>query len=876
MKHYPVIVLIVLMSLMQIIHAQGIEGRISNSSGNPVPFASIFVPSLHKGTTANEKGFYILPLPNGSYSIVFQYLGYKSLNVDITTEVDFQQINVVLQQQEYMLPEVIVTASGEDPAYYVMRKAIGMSQYYRNQVTKYSANVYLKGSGIATNIPTLLKPRLKKEGLEEGKYYVTETLSEITYTLGEPLQTKVTSIRSNLPGNEASPMQFMALSLYNDMEGLISPLSKDAFTVYRFKLEGTFLEGNNTIHKIRVIPKRKGNDLYNGIIFIREGSWSLHSVQLSVKQNLFEALIRQVYHAVEPMVWMPVSHDYDLKISLMGVDFSYRYMVTVSDYKIQLNNKLDHNFYAKLAEDAELTQFNNVKNIEESKVQISKKDTKIAQQQRITELMDQNSLSNREMRELNQLIRMESKELGEKPSLEIKSRNTEIADSARARPDIYWKQNRPVPLTLEEQTSFLVSDTIKESSDSTKKKNNSFASKLLMGGTVWKDSTKKELIYDGLFGLNSFNYNTVDGFTYMQRLRFRHVLKPGHNLSFMGSGKYAFARMRLMGTFGAKIEYAPMRRGMVSLTFGRETRDFNEVYGIHPLLNGVTSLFFKQNILKLYEEDFVEVLLKEDIINGLEFNIMGKFYTRSELFNSTDFYLTNPWNNNFTSNLPGITNIDSTLVGDVRSGVITAGLYYTPFQYFRIVQNRKRVSHSAYPTFGFNWKMGMNSRESGKNTFHALTVSIKQQFESRLYGRFEYMANAGSFFGDNPLHYADYKHFNTNSTWVGPYQQINSFRGLNPYERSTTSPYIELHGRYEHARILFKRLPFLAGSLMRESLFVNHLSVQDEGSWTEFGYGVQQLFLLFNAEIFTGFESGKYKMTGLRIGIPIGEATIRM
>jgi hypothetical protein len=138
------------------------------------------------------------------------------------------------------------------------------------------------------------------------------------------------------------------------------------------------------------------------------------------------------------------------------------------------------------------------------------------------------------------------------------------------------------------------------------------------------------------------------------------------------------------------------------------------------------------------------------------------------------------------------------------------------------------------------------------------------------------MASAGSFYGEKPLHFADYKHFNSNSTWVGSYQQIDAFRGLKPYERSTTNPYLELHLKYEHARIALKRLPFLAGSLMRESLFVNHLSINNSGSWTEVGYGVQQLFLLFNAEIFTGFESGKYKMAGLRIGIPIGEATIRM
>ncbi len=136
--------------------SQGLEGQITNHFGVAVPYASIFVPALHKGTTANEKGFYILPLAKGDYQVVFQYLGYRSLTVALTIDESFQQVNVVLQPQEYMLPEVIITASGEDPAYYVMRKAIGMSQYYRNQLSSYSAGVYLKGSGKAIKIPSLL------------------------------------------------------------------------------------------------------------------------------------------------------------------------------------------------------------------------------------------------------------------------------------------------------------------------------------------------------------------------------------------------------------------------------------------------------------------------------------------------------------------------------------------------------------------------------------------------------------------------------------------------------------------------------------------------------------------------------------------------
>lgn len=71
-------------------------------------------------------------------------------------------MNITMETQSYNLPEIIVTASGEDPAYYIMRKAIGMSQYYQNQVSAYTATVYLKGTGVPVKIPALMRRQLKR------------------------------------------------------------------------------------------------------------------------------------------------------------------------------------------------------------------------------------------------------------------------------------------------------------------------------------------------------------------------------------------------------------------------------------------------------------------------------------------------------------------------------------------------------------------------------------------------------------------------------------------------------------------------------------------------------------------------------------------
>ena len=42
--------------------AQGIKGHINNSNGEPIPFASIYVPKLSTGTTSNMEGNYELKI----------------------------------------------------------------------------------------------------------------------------------------------------------------------------------------------------------------------------------------------------------------------------------------------------------------------------------------------------------------------------------------------------------------------------------------------------------------------------------------------------------------------------------------------------------------------------------------------------------------------------------------------------------------------------------------------------------------------------------------------------------------------------------------------------------------------------------------------
>ena len=127
---------------------------------------------------------------------------------------------------------------------------------------------------------------------------------------------------------------------------------------------------------------------------------------------------------------------------------------------------------------------------------------------------------------------------------------------------------------------------------------------------------------------------------------------------------------------------------------------------------------------------------------------------------------------------------------------------------------------------------------------------------------------AGSFLNSKSTYFADYKHFGTNSPFLIGTSEGSIFRIIDYYDYSTCESYFEGHIRLESDRILLKRLPVLNKTLMREALYINYLSTTGNKPFYEVGYGLNQIFLMFNLEVFAGFKGSSHEYTGIKIGIP--------
>src|SRR4030095_12310213 len=329
-----------------LLDAQGIKGKVTDPQGVPLPFASIILMGTDHGIASNVEGEYELDVPPGKHRVRFQYLGYRPLDTTFVVGSSYILFNAVLPVEIVALPEALVSGKGEDPAYTIMRRAIAKAKYHAMQVDEYNAMVYIKGSGRLLKVPSLFEKKIMKaleeEGIDSTVAFTQESVSKLHYIRPEQYLDTVISIRTSGNDNNTSPMGFIYSSFYEPkVVNGISPLAPDAFLHYKFEYLGFIEDDGQVINKIKVTPKGKGDQVFQGVIYIVDNTWCIHSLDLTTYVWGIKFEMQQQFKPLKPEVWLPVHEIYDVSGSIFGFGFEYRYFAKISDYDVKLNPDLE-------------------------------------------------------------------------------------------------------------------------------------------------------------------------------------------------------------------------------------------------------------------------------------------------------------------------------------------------------------------------------------------------------------------------------------------------------------------------------------------------------------------------------------------------------
>lgn len=853
--------LLLLLFITQNLLAAGIRGKIKNEKGEVMPFASVLVKGTEIGTMANQDGDYEIKLKAGSYEIVFQYIGYQSVTKKVEIAENVQTLNITMKEISIELGGVKVSNNKEDPALTIMRKTIAMSPIHHKEVESYSMRNYLRGTFRVNDVSFIFEKAMKDNFIKKGQSYVIESVNEVNFKQPNSFVERVISVRSNLPpamkNNVNASVDKSSFYNPNNKE---SPITFKGAVNYRYVYEGFFQDKGVYINKIRVIPKVKSPGLYSGTINIIDGTWAIHSIDFKYEEEVGQSSYKVIFTPIDD-IWMPIQVEETTEIKFMGADVSARVVTAYKSYQIVKNPKyatikpqvLDDKIFKTEAKD----------------LNRKKLDTKT--------ILEQKELTLKQLKKLSKdLEKEEVKEKKEKNEEIVASNYSRSVDSlARQRSEDFWAEERQIPLTEIEVKGYKQADSIykveaKEISIKLKKDSverlrpAKFEFNQLLFGNTYQynliDKNDKKKGYKDFFTLGGWaedtRYNAVEGINIgFPRLSYRHRIDSLGSFSMNVKPHYSIQRERLNGSFG--IGYG-QKKFSIGAEAGRKVFQLNNEEPINNFVNAAYALLDNRHFGKFYEQKYARINFSPRISDNITFRTYFQVAERYHLNNIVSQGFRKVADKFYESNDPIHQDFKTTTFDTHTQTRFNVVLTYRPFSRVRIYNGVRHVQ-----TYGPTFRLE-NLSAFGQTGFNRVELGMNHDFKWKLKD-VSLRAEIGTYYGDKPMYFLDYKHLNGNETFIQTHQD---FRDLPYYQYSTNGGYAQLFTKVDFKRLFLTNIPYLQRKGWEERLYGNVL-LTNQIKHYELGYGIKGLFGLFNAEVYSIFNQKQYSHTGFRVYLPI-------
>jgi len=852
--------------------AQVVTGKIVDEQNVPIPYATIFVTETKEGTISNSEGNYKIQLLHGIYHFTIRSLGYVQVIKEVNNlNSDSLTLNITLQKQSFEIKEIKIFPGKEDPAWFIMRKAIAKAPYYRQKIKHYEADLYIKSNFAFTSIPKVYQNKIEIEGrklkelIKENVTYVIESQNKITFNYPNKYEQKVISKKTSLVGLDEPPvMELMAASFYDERpNNLISPLSSLALKHYNFRYEGFITVGDFDVFKIKVTPNRKSDELVDGYIYIVDKLWCVYNLDFKGHFEFFEYRIKQQFENLGNNNWLPVSDNIDGSVSMLGLKGQFYYGVALKYRVVEENN-----FGEIQPQDPE-------KPVTTKTRQPGEKEKKLRTEAAM--LLAKEELTNREVAKASRLNRKILKEQYKDTVLNDVFRTNykveEIKDTL-SNDFQYWDTMRAIPLSPAEMQSYAMTDSLMRmkinETDSVANvkpaKEKTMVLKVLFGNYDLAKDSVISLGYDGLFSLKNIDFNTVDGYKYRQKFLFSLKLTQGKQLTVTPEIGYAFNRNAVFGSVRSNFKDIFWKGGTVGLGFGKESRDFKTYPpGIDYRLNAASSWLFAENYMKLYETTFLKLNISQRVKEKITFSSTLEYNHFSPLENNVEYIFSDT--KVFLPNLPKDFIAESTEIQEQKSFEYMIGASYYKRQRKPWLQESPFLFLKDFYTFNLQWKQGVKNIFSSKSNFSQIHFSYHQQANISPSAGIDLYAGAGYFFNTDQMHFSQFKHFKTNEIPVMFNFFTHSFQNLNDYDPSTNKSYLNIGSELRTEYILLRYLSVINKRTWSESLHLNYLTTPDLKNYWEAGYSLNSLFFVGNVGVFTGFKGSKFESVMVKLTI---------
>lgn len=766
-----------------------VKGKLTAPNGEPVPFANITVAGTFNGTSSNEDGLYTLNIKEkDTYTIIFQSLGFKSREVKIEiTKLPFV-LDVTLQEEQYTLDEVVI--GNENPANTIIENAIKNRKANSAKTAQFEADFYSRGVFWLKDVPKkILGQQVGDLGASldttrSGIVYLSETVSRVKYQKPDKIHEQV--IASKVSGEDngysfnnaqAAEFDFYENTLPFEVR-VVSPIADNAFNYYTFTLENSFYETNKQlINKIKVTPKIVNDPAMSGYIYIVDGTWEIYAVDLGADGGkIGQPLLDRLY---------------------IRQNFSYN-----SKEKVWVKN-------------VQVLDFNSAV-------------LGVGYSGRFSYVYSNFTLN---------------------PKFDRKTFNGEVVffePEANKKPDSFWNTIRPIPLTPEERRDYIKKDKLETlrsteaAMDSIDHNRNRYKwPSSLLGYTYYNTHDNWKLQFTGL--LLRLGFNTVQAYNLAPGFYFTIKNPKKNTTTTIGTDlNYGFVEDRFRMTGFISHKFNNVNNRAVSIAGGSSIEQFNIEKPITRIVNSISTLFFRENYMKLFDNNFIRLGYEEEVVNGLKLTASIEYTRKHALYNNTDFSTLKDAYKPYTSNnplLPYDYVTPAFLEHHMYKAMVGARITFGQ-KYWTRPDGREYFPTDKYPRIYVKFEKGFASSIDDYNFNHLSTrITYHHTFDSK--GEMGTNIRMGKFFNSENISFTDYRHFNGNQTNIGTSDlYLNVFNFLPYYSHSTNDQYFEGHFEYNFKGYLGNSVPLFNRLNYHLVTGYHFLAVPGHNPYMEFSAGL--------------------------------------
>jgi hypothetical protein len=813
MKFFALLLLVCLMVLPAAAQRIVISGQVVEATnGEPVPFASIFIPKTSAGITADADGKFKLAVAGTPDSIAASAMGFSTQRRKLS-DAGVQTVLFRLKTGGVALAEVIVSSrQPENPAFRILREV--QKHKPENERSSLQAAEYDSYNRIETSLIDLPASLSKRKVVQDIRalavrrgaiaaadpdaplpIFASEVGSRV-YQKNAPLRRREDLLHKQMRGvgpREGSVLSQMLGSNFQNFDfypnwqnvlgkDFISPIAEGGRTTYEYELQDSVFVGKDWCYKIAVTPKRSHDLAFKGTIWITQEGYALRRADLiaSPEANInFVSDLRIYQDLTSPADGPGLPTRTKMVLSVRPYDKQAAMLVRFTTVSSNFMRNLLHTepgFY---------------------------------------DLPIVSSL-------------MEPAEKDAASSL--------LGGLAGSGSVGYFDQHRPDTLSLSEQQSFAVLDSAKQLPSV---RNVLDWVDLLVNG--YKRVGKLD------FGpiANIYANNDFEG----SRFRFGFRTTPDISRDWVTQAYVAYGTLDGRFKYGARVNYIAERRHWTVFT-GEFKHDVEQAALLDNDFLDNNNLFVAASRWGRFRQgrpvlrDLTSLSIQRDLFHGFTQTMTLRYQNINPLFKIRPLQNAggNPPTDEAASNVLHLTE----LVSESR---------YAPDENLVQSENRRRaVGLKRLPVFGFRYTLGAIDWNQGNFMYHKFNLSITHSVSVGQLGRLTYRAE-GNYI-PTALPYYILKTPLGNQT---PFYNANAFNLMNYFEFITDrSVTLRLDQHFEG--LLVNSIPglralnwrlvatgnVLYGKLSERSRRINHYTTDLPGPismpYVEVGYGIENIF----------------------------------